>query len=268
MVFIRVGCAGWDYKDWISSFYPKKLKKYEHLEYYAKFFDFTEINSTFYNLPSEETVSKWLNRVPENFCFAVKVWQKITHDMNAHDIESRISQFFYRMKPLERKVKAYLLQFPPWFKYSNKHIKNIMSLINILPKDFTFFLEFRDNSWFDPIILSEFVDSSRILLGTSYKERINTYYFPNQEKYYIRLIGDRQLVIFDRVQREQEASIEEINHKIQMLCEKPEMLEIFIIVNNHFTGFAPETANLIKRNLGLNFRRLKKQKSILDYLGE
>ena len=69
MVKIFVGCAGWDYKDWIGPFYPKNLKREEHLSYYSKFFDFNEINNTFYNIPSEIAVQRWIDQVPENFRF-------------------------------------------------------------------------------------------------------------------------------------------------------------------------------------------------------
>ena len=74
---IYVGCAGWEYSGWIGPFYPKNLKKENHLRYYADHFNFMEINSTFYNLPKEKTVRHWLNQVPKHFLFAIKVWQKI-----------------------------------------------------------------------------------------------------------------------------------------------------------------------------------------------
>ena len=47
---IFIGCAGWDYKDWVGPFYPKTLESSRHLEHYVKYFDMVEINSTFYNL--------------------------------------------------------------------------------------------------------------------------------------------------------------------------------------------------------------------------
>ena len=68
---IKFGTAGWDYKDWVGSFYPKQLKRTRYLAYFSKYFDIVEINSTFYNLPNQATVSKWLNQVPKNFRFTV-----------------------------------------------------------------------------------------------------------------------------------------------------------------------------------------------------
>ncbi|MFX1257136.1 MAG: DUF72 domain-containing protein [Promethearchaeota archaeon] len=78
----------------MGPFYPKKLEKIRHLGCYSKYFDITEINSSFYNLPPENTVNKWATRVPDIFRFVVKVWQDITHKLSDSEIESRISTFF------------------------------------------------------------------------------------------------------------------------------------------------------------------------------
>ena len=101
---ISVGCAGWDYNDWIGPFYPKSMERYHHLVYYAKYFDIVEINSTFYNLPSEDIVNNWALRIPKSFRYIVKVWQKISHNLNDPELESYIAQFFSRMVYLEEKT--------------------------------------------------------------------------------------------------------------------------------------------------------------------
>ena len=74
------------------------------MEYYANFFEFTEINTTFYNLPAEETVYKWATRVPNSFRYVVKVNQKITHNLNAPELDSTITQFFYNLSNISPKV--------------------------------------------------------------------------------------------------------------------------------------------------------------------
>ena len=47
------GTSGWSYKEWVGPFYEKTQKK---LSYYTRFFQTTEINSTFYRYPSRSTV--------------------------------------------------------------------------------------------------------------------------------------------------------------------------------------------------------------------
>ena len=56
---IKIGCTGWSYQGWSGTFYPKKLKSSEWLKYYSQIFSITEINSTFYKIPSQEIVRKW-----------------------------------------------------------------------------------------------------------------------------------------------------------------------------------------------------------------
>lgn len=263
---IHVGCAGWDYKDWVGPFYPKILERYRHLEYYAKYFDVVEINSTFYNLPSEEIVSNWATRVPKSFRYIVKVWQKISHNLNDPELETYIIQFFLRMASLKEKISRFLIQFPPWFKYSEKHYKHLSNLLKEIPSEYSYVIELRDNSWFDTNILSEIIDGSRVILGTTYMPGIIPYYMPDQNIHYIRLIGDRELNVFNRIQRKQEEAINDLNQNVQELIKSSNIYEIFIIVNNHFAGFAPESANELKQRFDLPIKRFTQQKNIFDFL--
>jgi len=265
MVKISIGCAGWDYKDWVSTFYPKPLERYNRLEFYTKFFDIIEINSTFYNIPNKATVINWYNQVPADFKFTVKVWQKITHNLNDFDYDYLISQFFSQLAPLREKVVVYLLQFPPWFKFTKKHFKQLKFLCNELPPEHKYVIELRDNSWFKKDIVSEIIDGSRFILGTTYMPGIEAYYLPRQKIYYVRLIGDRELTVFSRIQRDQEENLSNLINKINTLKESPNIFEIFIIVNNHFQGNAPESVNQLKKRLNLPLKEFNQQKKLSDY---
>ena len=266
MVKIKIGTAGWDYKDWIGPFYPKQLDRSLHLEYYSRYFELVEINSTFYNLPSEDMVKNWYHRVPPKFRFIIKVWQKITHNLDDPKLESSITNFFIVLRPLRDKIRAFLLQFPPWFKFTDDHLRKMKALLNAIPLEYKYIIELRDNSWFVPEILSKIIDGSNRVLGTTYKPDLTPYYYQNQKDYYIRLIGDRVLTVFNRIQREQTKSIKDLNNNVQLLKNSPEIHEIFIIVNNHFAGFAPTSANALKKKFGLQYRMFNTQKSLTDYL--
>ncbi|MFX1360567.1 MAG: DUF72 domain-containing protein [Promethearchaeota archaeon] len=267
MVKISVGTAGWDYKDWKGTFYPKRLNNRQNLVFYSNFFDIIEINSSFYNLPSNEMVNNWANRVPQNFRFIIKVWQEITHNLGDIEINTRVYKFFQRFEPLKGKILGFLFQFPPRFKYSENHIEKIMNLVNLLPKntESLYIFELRDDSWFIPENLTGIIDGNKFILGTTYKPGIIPYYLPNQKYYYVRLIGDRELTVFNRIQREQQESLQDLFQNISIFKQKPDIYEIFIIVNNHFQGFAPESANLIKKRLNLSFKPLNQQKSLVEY---
>ncbi len=266
MVKINIGCAGWDYNDWVGAFYPKPLERYNHLEFYTKFFDIIEINSTFYNIPKKSTVLNWYNQVPPDFKFVVKVWQKITHNLNDPDLDYTISQFFNNLTPLQEKVIAYLLQFPPWFKFTEKHLNQLKKLSKELPPKNRYVIELRDNSWFKEEIFSEIIDGSKFVLGTTYMPGIKAYYAPNQSKYYIRLIGDRELTVFNRIQRNQQDSLNDLVRNLQIIKKMTNIYEIFIIVNNHFQGNAPESVNSLKKRLNLSLKEFSQQKKLSDYI--
>lgn len=266
MTKLNIGCAGWDYSDWRGTFYPKNLKRQNYLNYYSKFFDCIEINTTFYNIPSEETVHNWLKQVPVYFKFSIKVWQNITHNTNNLEIESIINLFFSRMKILESKIAGYLIQFPPRFSPTVKHINYLSKIIEKLPAESRYFLEFRYNSWFNPKILAQFLDSSRIFLATSYMKRVQQYYYPEQDYYYIRLLGDHQLTVFNRIQRNQDEALEDLSQNINSLQKSPKVKEIIIIFNNNFRGFSPEDANEFKKKLGLHYHPFPKQRNLFDFV--
>ncbi|TXT60762.1 MAG: hypothetical protein BAJALOKI2v1_80054 [Promethearchaeota archaeon] len=116
------------------------------------------------------------------------------------------------------------------------------------------------------IILSRFIDNENFYLATSYLKGINPYYHQQQNIYYIRLIGDRELQKFNLIQRNQREILSSLKVKIPNFFEKKPIREIFIIVNNHFTGFAPETANHLKKMFHLTHRDFKSQKSLVDFM--
>ena len=78
---IYIGTSGWSYPKgagtWTGYFYP--TGKINELEYYSQFFNTVEVNSSFYRPPNPGYVYNWVKRVPDDFLFTVKLWQKFTH---------------------------------------------------------------------------------------------------------------------------------------------------------------------------------------------
>ena len=72
---IRIGPAGWSYKDWEGIVYPPHGSKFDPLAYLSSFFDTIEINSPFYRIPPPQHAKSWVRRVSANrdFQFTTKV---------------------------------------------------------------------------------------------------------------------------------------------------------------------------------------------------
>ena len=50
---IQYGTAGWSYKDWIGTVYPENPGNgFNKLGFISEIFDFVEVNTTFYRIPS------------------------------------------------------------------------------------------------------------------------------------------------------------------------------------------------------------------------
>src|SRR5262249_55025966 len=61
---IRIGTAGWQYRDWAGIVYPKpKPRGFDELTYLAGFFNTIEINTSFYGPPRAEVARAWAERV-------------------------------------------------------------------------------------------------------------------------------------------------------------------------------------------------------------
>ena len=66
---IRIGPAGWSYKDWEGIVYPQKPgAKFDPLEYLARFFDTIEINSSFYRPFTATTAKSWASPLAAFMC--------------------------------------------------------------------------------------------------------------------------------------------------------------------------------------------------------
>src|SRR2546425_12457953 len=100
---LKIGCTGWSYKGWIGTFYPKTMDASDYLIHYSNTFDVTEVNSTFYRIPSQSTTKKWLTDTPENFIFTAKIPKLITHDGQLKP-GPYLDQFLNSIKPLESKM--------------------------------------------------------------------------------------------------------------------------------------------------------------------
>lgn len=264
----HIGCAGWSYVDWKKAgFYPKSLSSSDFLSHYGQVFNFAEINSTFYRSQSTQVFRKWIEQVPDDFQFSVKVWQNITHShLSLNELLASIRNFFSPIFPIQSHIAMFLLQFPPSFHDSPDHYKKIHFLLHNLPTWGKYVIEFRHPSWYSSAILNEIETTSNSYLATTYLDYLEPYYAPNQNIQYIRMIGDRELTHFDHTQRPQETSMQELIEKLHQLSKIPTLEEIFVIFNNHFRGFAPQDVIDLHNALNLPVKSFQRNKSLLDFL--
>src|SRR5665213_345115 len=79
---IKVGVAGWSYKDWSGFVYPPAIKSPQRLGYLAQFFDVVEINTSFYGPIKPGVAREWCRTVADanrDFVFTAKLYRAFTH---------------------------------------------------------------------------------------------------------------------------------------------------------------------------------------------
>lgn len=139
---LHVGTMGWSYDFWKGSFYPEKLLSSEFLAYYSSKFDTVEVDSTFYRIPSEQTVLSWKEQTPKVFIFSLKFPQVITHVKVLRNCEEETRVFLERAELLEEKLGPILLQFPSSFR--TEDVSLLEKFLGALPKEHRYVVEVRN----------------------------------------------------------------------------------------------------------------------------
>ena len=161
---IKIGTSGYSYpgpppKGWYGAFYPEeKTKGFDDLKYYSQVFNTCEINSTFYRPPAPTITTAWATKTPEDFSFAIKLWQKFTHPMKigrkgSEDQWEPPSQkdfddFRSGILPLAEagKLGVLLLQYPAGFHFSAENLESVQNTLRRF-YDYPKAVELRHKSW-------------------------------------------------------------------------------------------------------------------------
>jgi len=249
---LRVGPAGWNYKDWEGIVYPPG-KSFDALAYLAEYCDTIEINSSFYAPPRPKDTEAWARRVRKNprFKFTAKAWQKISHENRAGDelsLAADCDEVRRSMEPLSEAgvLGALLIQFPWRFRCVAENMEYLDKLFRLL-RDFPLVLEVRHGSWnrdslYD--LLREqgvaFCNVDQPVIGNSLKpgERVTArlgYFRLHGRNYknWFREDAGRD-ARYDYLYTKQE--IHQLSEKIRKVHQTTE--ETYAITNNHFHGQA------------------------------
>jgi uncharacterized protein YecE (DUF72 family) len=144
---IHIGTSGWSYAHWKHIFYPDDLKPTEYLAWYAKTFKVTEINTSFYHLPTDKTVAKWTEAVPAKFKFCPKISRYITHIKRLLEPEDTLPKFFKVFDTIHKRLGPVLIQLPPTLQFEESRVNHFFDVLTKNYSDYSFALEARHESW-------------------------------------------------------------------------------------------------------------------------
>jgi uncharacterized protein YecE (DUF72 family) len=156
---VRIGVAGWQYKDWEGIVYPAKPRPrgFDQLAYISKYFDTVEINSSYYGAPRPTSAKKWAESVSgnESFRFTAKLFHAFTHERKPAPNDEK--DFKDGIAPLIEagRFGALLIQFPWSFKNSPESREYLISLQRRF-QEYPVVIEVRHSSWIQDDILDLF----------------------------------------------------------------------------------------------------------------
>jgi uncharacterized protein YecE (DUF72 family) len=287
---IRIGTAGWSYKDWEGIFYPSGMQrtKTHPLEYVARFFNTTEINTSFYGPLKPELVKLWCRKVaPVNprFQFTAKLYRAFTHSpiavmeptsaatIRPTDEDERLTREGLDALANEGRLGALLIQFPVSFKNTSLNREYLDRLLRQFI-EYPRVVEVRDSSWNNPETLASFAQKNvgfcnidQPLLGKS----LGPTEYVTTALGYIRLHGRNYDQWFDSDNRNdrynylyKEKELEDWKDRIINVAEKAQIT--YVITNNHFESKAGVNAIELKAMIGA--KRVKAPPSLIRHYPE
>jgi uncharacterized protein YecE (DUF72 family) len=247
---IRIGPAGWVYKDWAGIVYPKPLPRgFRPIAYLSQWFDTLEINTSFYGPPKAETTRAWAQDVAVNsrFRFTAKLWRGFTHERNATLQDEKLFKDGMASLVEANLLGAVLMQFPISFKNTAENRQYLADLQRRFA-DYPLVLEVRHGSWNDAGVLEMlaelgigFCNIDQPLLGRSLGPSAQV----TSPVGYVRLHGRNYKNWFTENQKPSDRydylySLNELEpwvDRVRMISEKRRE-SVFVVSNNHYEGKA------------------------------
>jgi uncharacterized protein YecE (DUF72 family) len=267
---IRFGTAGWSYRDWEGIFYPpgRDHRRQHQLEYLARFFDTTEINTSFYGPLKPELAKLWCRKVAAvnpRFLFTAKLYRAFTHSpiavmepTSAATIRPTDEDEMRTREGLdgiasEGRLGALLIQFPVSFKntpLNREYLDRLLRQFIEYPR----VVEVRDSSWNNSETLAAFTHQNvafcnidQPVLGRSLAPTEHV----TAPIAYVRLHGRNYEQWFDSDNRNdrynylyKEKELEGWKERIESVADKAQTT--YVITNNHFESKAGVNALELK----------------------
>jgi uncharacterized protein YecE (DUF72 family) len=246
MVTWYLGTMGFGFKDWEGVFYPAGLPPRNYLRHYHKYFNTVELDTTFYGLPKAEQIKRWVNSVPSDFSFSLKMPRQITHELRLQLTNSPMSYLYKELENFGESLGVILVQLPPDFTFQEFEI--LKTFLDQLSFEWRYAVEFRHASWFRPETAGLLTKLNVCWAATEYLN------LPDQitkttDFLYIRWIGEH-----GRYERKDHERVNLTNRLEDWLTKINLNLgtvgKVFGYFNNDYAGFSPATCQRFQQLVG------------------
>lgn len=237
---LYIGTSGWSYR-WQGIFYPEEIKSADYLAYYATRFNATEINSSFYHFTMSKTIEKWLASTPDEFKFAPKLNQDITHKRKFVDIIEPLDKFMSRFLLMGERIGPVLIQIAASFHYDRSVAEDFFKTIRDKYPTHKFALEARHRSWFCEESLDLLREYEITFVISSAGKRFPGLEIATTQTIYFRLHGDEKL--YSSAYSDEKLEKYAFMIKDWLMDDK----EIWVFFNNTILGNAITDAEKLRR---------------------
>lgn len=144
---IRLGLTSFNEHDTLTG------KKRSTLYEYAGYLPFVEMDTAYYGIPRQESVTEWTKSVPDNFRFVMKVYSGIScqgeWQQYYQNEQEMVTAFLTSMQPMieSGKLYAFLVQFSGTFSCTKENVQYLEKIRHWFA-DYPLAIELRNGSWY------------------------------------------------------------------------------------------------------------------------
>jgi len=254
VTFFRFGTQNWRFQAWVGPFYPPNTKTMDMLYPYGRMFSSIEVGLSFYAIPAASVLLGWREKVPDDFVFALKVPQQITHNKRLVGVAAELQLFVDRIRQLETALGPVLVQLPPDFLPTVETRSTLDSFLSTLPDDIRWSVEFRHPAWLGNETLSMLREHNVALTLVDGRwvrraKMLELAADPTADFCYVRwMVLDQMITDFSRAQLDRE---EELTAWAEVLKSLPGSVDTaYGYFNNRFQGHSPHSAREMQRLVG------------------
>lgn len=261
---IRVGCAGFSYRDWEGVVFPRpRPSGFDPLRYLAAYFDALELNTTFYAPAREEVAEAWIERVSahRDFRFTAKLWRRFTHErevpFDAKDVRRTRDALDLMMRA--GRLGAVLVQFPWSFRRSDENedwLHAVLDAFTGLP----LVLEVRHASWLASEVLESLFERGVGIANIDqprFRDSVGPASRATSSVGYVRIHGRNWREWFRAESSVSERydylyTAEQLEPWAQRAVEvaaSPTVKDVYVVTNNHTAGKAVVNALMLRAQL-------------------
>jgi len=251
---ILVGTSGFQYRDWVTVFYPRSLDPGSWLKFYGRNFACCEIGFTHFRTPDASAIQEFVDESPGALQFVFRAPARLSEEH--HDNPDLARTFAAALWPLKEagQLTGVLAQFPPEFEFIRDNFDRLCRVRDSL-EGIPLIAEFGCPGWNTPRAAKHLASANIALAcldgGTSLKEQ--PFFCATAEPAYVRFQGrnrSRWLKGDGSVQHdylysraELAAAVPELR-RLERECER-----VLVFMNNPWRGQAVVNARMLLEEL-------------------